>query len=167
MLPFNGLLQVLALAPSLQVLAISSSNVLQSIKLARLRHDRQLSTHADLQSLDTTPNVTVQQHNFTQPLDHFEDTGFTFQQRYWVNDQYYQPGGPVIVLDSGESPGMFNLGFLQQGIIQILANATGGLGIVLEHRYYGSSIPVLNFTTDSLRCVSYTSLSIDYCADGM
>jgi hypothetical protein len=59
----------------------------------------------------------------------------------------------VIVLDSGESSGQGRLPYLQQGIVQILANATGGLGIVLEHRYYGQSIPVLNFTTDSLRYV--------------
>lgn len=92
------------------------------------------------------------QYNFTQPLDHTTDTGHTFAQRYWVDDTYYVPGGPVIILDSGESSGTGRLAYLQQGIVQILANATGGLGIVLEHRYYGKSIPVANFTTDSLRC---------------
>lgn len=94
---------------------------------------------------------TFPQYNFSQPLDHSEHIGFPFNQRYWVSDRYYKPGGPVIVLDSGESSGTERLPYLQQGIVDILTNATGGLGIILEHRYYGASIPVQNFSTDSLR----------------
>lgn len=41
--------------------------------------------------------------------------------------------------------------FLDNGILQILSNATNGLSIVLEHRYYGDSIPVSSFSTDDLR----------------
>lgn len=41
--------------------------------------------------------------------------------------------------------------FLETGIAQILANATNGLAIVLEHRYYGESVPVSSFSTDDLR----------------
>lgn len=91
------------------------------------------------------------QFNFTQPLDHFVNTGFTFNQRYWVNDRHYKPGGPVVVLDGGETNGEDRLPFLDTGIVDILTNATNGLGVVLEHRYYGESVPVENFTTDSLR----------------
>lgn len=41
--------------------------------------------------------------------------------------------------------------FLENGILEILSNATDGLSIVLEHRYYGDSIPVPSFSTDDLR----------------
>ncbi|KAI0084544.1 peptidase S28 [Irpex rosettiformis] len=130
-------------------LALSLSNPAQSVKLSRLS---QLTPPPETDGpAILTAAPTFPQFNFTQPLDHFEDTGFSFQQRYWVDDRYYKPGGPVIVLDSGESSGQGRLPYLQQGIVQILANATNGLGIVLEHRYYGKSIPVANFTTDSLR----------------
>ena len=95
--------------------------------------------------------ATFPQYNFTQPLDHTKDTGFTWNQRFWVSNRHYVPGGPVIVLDSGESAGEGRLPYLDTGIVDILTNATGGLGIVLEHRYYGKSVPVLNLTTDSLR----------------
>ncbi|KDQ62701.1 hypothetical protein JAAARDRAFT_121424 [Jaapia argillacea MUCL 33604] len=94
------------------------------------------------------------EHWFTQPLDHFsKDTTDTFKQRYWINTRHYKPGsgGPVIVLDGGETSGEDRLPFLDTGIVEILAKATGGVGIVLEHRYYGESIPVANFSTDSLR----------------
>ncbi|KAH9987911.1 serine carboxypeptidase S28-domain-containing protein [Russula compacta] len=91
---------------------------------------------------------------FTQPLDHFgNSTDATFQQRYWVNARHYKPrpGAPVIVIDAGETSGEDRLPFLDTGIADILARATGGVGVVLEHRYYGESVGVQNFSTDALR----------------
>ncbi|KAJ3552182.1 hypothetical protein NM688_g4286 [Phlebia brevispora] len=116
----------------------------QWINLSRLPPQKEVARRA-------SDAATFPQYNFTQPLDHFIDTGFTWNQRYWVSTRHYIPGGPVIILDSGEDSGEDRLPYLDTGIVDILANATGGLGIVLEHRYYGSSVPVLNFTTDSLR----------------
>jgi hypothetical protein len=78
---------------------------------------------------------------FTQPLDHFgNSTNETFPQRFWVNKRHYRPrpGAPVIVIDGGETSGEGRLPFLDTGIADILAGATGGVGVVLEHRYYGA-----------------------------
>jgi hypothetical protein len=78
---------------------------------------------------------------FTQPLDHFyNSTNATFPQRFWVNSRHYEPrpGAPVIVIDGGETNGEDRLPFLDTGIADILARATGGVGVVLEHRYYGA-----------------------------
>lgn len=88
---------------------------------------------------------------FEQPLDHFSDDPHTFKQRYWVNSRHYKKGGPVFLLDGGETSGEDRLPFLDTGILEILSKETNGLGIVIEHRYYGGSIPVANFSTDSLR----------------
>ncbi|KAG9017151.1 hypothetical protein FRB90_001575 [Tulasnella sp. 427] len=109
---------------------------------------------------------------FEQHIDHNDTTIGTFKQRYWVDDRFYESGGPVFVLDGGETSGADRLPFLDHGILAILSNATGGLSIVLEHRYYGEllrrrhaptatksihlvekgeSSPVDKFTTDSLR----------------
>ncbi|KAI0041435.1 peptidase S28 [Auriscalpium vulgare] len=93
-------------------------------------------------------------HTFQQPLDHFDNTSdATFEQRYWINTRHYKPGtgAPVIVIDGGETSGEDRIPFLDTGIADILAKATGGVGVVLEHRYYGASVGVKNFTTDSLR----------------
>ncbi len=95
--------------------------------------------------------VTFPQYNFTQPLDHFTETGFTWQQRYWVSDRHYKPGGPVIVFEAGEGPGDERMPILDTGIVNILANATNGLGIVLEHRYYGSLSSCTTCTTCRLQ----------------
>ena len=86
------------------------------------------------------------QYNFTQPLDHFSDTGFTFQQRCWLSDRHYKPGGPVFVFEAGEGPGDERIPILDTGIIDILANATSGLGIILEHRYYGETFHINDIT---------------------
>ena len=117
---------------------------------------------------------------FTQPLDHFyNSTDATFPQRFWVNSRHYKPrpGAPVIVIDGGETNGEDRLPFLDTGIADILARATGGIGVVLEHRYYGAflsaylhsayidtngivsgkSINVQNLSTDALRCAPFCS----------
>lgn len=40
---------------------------------------------------------------------------------------------------------------MQKGIVHQVAKATKGLGVILEHRYYGKSFPVPDLTTDNLR----------------
>lgn len=55
---------------------------------------------------------------FDQPLDHFDKANkHTFKQRYWVDDRFYQPGGPVFVLDGGETSGANRLPFMEKGIL--------------------------------------------------
>ncbi|KZT27441.1 peptidase S28 [Neolentinus lepideus HHB14362 ss-1] len=131
-------------------------------RLDRIHAARMSSSSSVAQDTAQSPFFTQKKHSsdsfypyiFEQPLDHFgNETTDTFGQRYWVNIRHYKPGtnAPVIVLDGGESNGEDRLPFLDTGIVEILAKATGGVGVVLEHRYYGESIPVQNFTTDSLR----------------
>ncbi|KAL1745274.1 peptidase S28 [Schizophyllum fasciatum] len=109
---------------------------------------------------------------FEQPLDHFgNETSDIFKQRYWVSKRHYTPGagGPVIVLDGGETSGEDRLPFLDTGIVEILTRATGGVGVILEHRYYGEyydlrrgkTQPVQNLTTDSLRFLNNEQSAAD------
>lgn len=51
----------------------------------------------------------------------------------------YFSGGPIILWIPGESP-LHSL-FLCRGLAYELANATSGLLVALEHRFYGNSIP--------------------------
>ncbi len=97
-------------------------------------------------------------YNFTQLIDHFQNssryapnTNATFVQRYWYDNTYYKPGGPIFLYIAGEVDGTTRFSNLQTGIIQILMNATGGLGVILENRFYGESYPFENSSTDNLR----------------
>lgn len=57
----------------------------------------------------------------------------------------------MIVLQSGETSGVDRLPFLQKGILAQLAKITHGIGVVLEHRFYGTSFPTPDLSTENLR----------------
>ncbi|CAI6334889.1 unnamed protein product [Periconia digitata] len=122
---------------------------------------------------DTDPEDLYEGHNLTVPLDFFPNetryephTNATFNLRYFFDAQYYKPGGPVFVLLSGETSAVNRLGFLQKGIVNQVAKATNGIGVILEHRYYGTSHPFLNVSTENLRFLSteQSLAEIDYFA---
>lgn len=136
----------------------------QGINLLQLQHKNNLPSKSQLRIQDSNrPQVEPEfpAHYFQQPLDHFDTSGTnaTFAQRYWVSTRHYVPGAPVtpvFVLDGGETSGEDRLPFLDTGsvasliigfflrltrcrIVDILTAATGGVGVILEHRYYGTS----------------------------
>ncbi|KAK5996444.1 putative extracellular serine carboxypeptidase [Cladobotryum mycophilum] len=103
----------------------------------------------------------IKAYNLSVPVDHFHnDSRYAphsddkFPLRYYLDTSNYKPGGPVIVLASGEDDASDRLPYIQYGIVPILTKATGGIGIVLEHRYYGTSFPVPDLTNPNLRFLS-------------
>jgi len=62
----------------------------------------------------------------------------TYNNRYWVNDEFYKKGGPVFIYDVGEADA-------ESSAYSILGNSTSffaellaefnGMGIVWEHRF--------------------------------
>ncbi|KAF2644403.1 hypothetical protein P280DRAFT_170756 [Massarina eburnea CBS 473.64] len=113
------------------------------------------------------------EHNLSVPLDFFPNESryephlnATFNLRYFFDAQYYKPGGPIFVLLSGETSAVNRLDFLQKGIVNQVAKATNGIGVILEHRYYGTSFPFPNVTTENLRFLSteQSLAEIDYFA---
>jgi len=85
------------------------------------------------------------QYWFTgQLLDHFNPLdNRTFSQRYWVVPDYYDPAtGPVFMYICGEytCPGV-NPSRLYPVMV---AQQKKALIVVLEHRYYGKSLPLGN-----------------------
>ncbi len=106
----------------------------------------------------TDPEALYPARTLQVPVDHFHNDSIyephsddTFPLRYWFDASHYRKGGPVIVLQGGETSGADRLPFLQKGIVAQLAQATHGLGVILEHRYYGKSYPTSDFSTANLR----------------
>jgi hypothetical protein len=60
----------------------------------------------------------------------------------------------VFVLLGGETYGDDRLPFLQKGIVHQVIEATNGLGVILEHRYYGESFPYPSVSLENLRFLS-------------
>ncbi|KAJ2817197.1 hypothetical protein FBU31_006307, partial [Coemansia sp. 'formosensis'] len=84
----------------------------------------------------------IQERAILQPLDHFSGSlsaESQFLQRCFVSDQYYRPGGPILIYSVGERTAQAS--DLSDGWISELARETGGLALLLEQRFYGNSIP--------------------------
>ncbi|KAE8395814.1 serine carboxypeptidase S28-domain-containing protein [Aspergillus alliaceus] len=108
-------------------------------------------------------------HYLSVPVDHFHnDSRYAphsddhFNLRYWFDAQHYQKGGPVFVIAAGETDATDRFPFLSQGIVTELAATYHGIGVILEHRYYGESYPVDNLTTESIRFLSTDQALADY-----
>ncbi|KAL4864936.1 hypothetical protein BDV12DRAFT_211337 [Aspergillus spectabilis] len=113
--------------------------------------------------------LSYQEYNFSVPIDHFHNetryephSNGSFNLRYWFDSSHYRPGGPVIVIAAGETSGEDRFPFLSQGIVTKLAKAYHGLGVILEHRYYGTSYPVERITPESLRFLTTEQALADY-----
>ncbi|KAI0517540.1 peptidase S28 [Xylaria bambusicola] len=137
---------------------VSAAQALQRSSLPISELKKQIRDPYKLRARDVDPALLYPEYNLSTPIDHFHNdslyephTDGKFNLRYWFDAKYYKPGGPVIVLCGGETDGEGRLPFLQKGIVYQLAKATNGLGVILEHRYYGSSIPTKDFSTENLR----------------
>ncbi|KAJ1721794.1 hypothetical protein LPJ61_005995 [Coemansia biformis] len=86
---------------------------------------------------------------FDQVVDHSAGNLTTFKQRVFINANYYSPGGPVYLLNSGETPA--SPSYLVAGEPFTLAKATGGMVLIIEHRYYGESYPVADMSGPNMR----------------
>lgn len=60
-------------------------------------------------------------------------------QRYFVNEDFYKPGGPVFLMIGGEGPA--NPAWMKEGTWLTYAQKLGALCFMLEHRFYGKSHP--------------------------
>lgn len=88
-----------------------------------------------------------------QKLTHFNyaDTR-TWQQRYFVNDTFYKPNGPIFLMIGGE--GTANPAWMLQGAWIEYAKKYHAICFLLEHRYYGKSHPTSDLSVDNLQFLS-------------
>ncbi|KAL4942102.1 hypothetical protein BDV06DRAFT_222518 [Aspergillus oleicola] len=77
------------------------------------------------------------------PIDHDDPTVGTYQNRFWANDEYYKPGGPVILYDVGEVNAESSASHLTSDLsfFPELLEEFNAVGVIWEHRYYGESLP--------------------------
>ncbi|KAI1118069.1 peptidase S28 [Nemania sp. NC0429] len=126
-----------------------------------------------LQSLATTsasvlPRNKRPAYYFDQPIDHFPHNPRyvphakgTFKHRYFVETSYYKPGGPVFLYLGGEGP-IDNDSHLDGSLIEQFMKRFNGIGVVLENRYYGTSVPFNTSTTDELVYLATEQVIADF-----
>ncbi|KAK7757637.1 hypothetical protein SLS62_000013 [Diatrype stigma] len=149
-----GLLGLLpALAHAMHGLPVPISKLRQQSKWTKVG-----VTAAAIHDAAAPADATYPTYTLSVPVDHFHNDSLYephsdefFDLRYWFDAQWYEEGGPVIVLAGGETSGEDRFPFLQKGILYQLAKATKGVGVILEHRYYGESWPVADTSTENMR----------------
>ncbi|EIN10777.1 hypothetical protein PUNSTDRAFT_132850 [Punctularia strigosozonata HHB-11173 SS5] len=93
---------------------------------------------------------------FQQLIDHNNPSAGTFTQRYWHTWEFYEKGGPIILMtpwvfiDHLAADGYY--GYLTNRTINgLIAQQSNGATIVLEHRFYGLSNPRPDLSVKSLQ----------------
>ncbi|KAM9249327.1 putative serine protease K12H4.7 [Dugong dugon] len=91
---------------------------------------------------------------FWQKFDHFsKKSSQLWRQRYFVNDAFYKPGGPVFLMIGGS--GIASRNCMSRNFTWITyAERLCAFCLVLEHRFYGHSQPTGDLSTASLRYLS-------------
>lgn len=95
--------------------------------------------HARFHSSQQSPLGAYPARYFTQQLTHFDaiDTR-TFQQKFYVNDAYWNAARPRFILYiNGEGPVSGPPSNASE--VGVLAARHGALIVTLEHRFYGES----------------------------
>ena len=90
---------------------------------------------------------------YNQTLDHFNilNQGY-WQQRFWVNEQYYNGTGPLFLYVEGEGAGS-PYSVVSGQHVELAVNHSA-LVVSLEHRFYGASIPTTNLSVENLAYLS-------------
>ncbi|KAG8976891.1 hypothetical protein FRC05_002828 [Tulasnella sp. 425] len=103
-------------------------------------------------------------YNFTQLRDHLNPSAGVFEQRYFFSDQYYKgQGSPIIITTPGEqSADEFSEILTDLSFMNEMLKRFGAAGVVLEHRYWGTSLPFGKLTTAS---ENYKFLTVDQAID--
>lgn len=123
-------------------------------------HVRQAPAKSSPQTSQQKP-ADLTAGTFDQSIDHLGAlTGQTFQQRYWVDSQYAtSDDAPVLYHMCGESDAS-QAYFFTDSIVQ-WAQALGARMVFLEHRYYGTSQPFADLSTDHLQYLSLDNVMED------
>ena len=105
-----------------------------------------------------------------QRVDHFDPARAMdhWSQRFFVNDTFFDrgtPGRPVFLCVGGEGPAFTPqvavTGTVHCAWMEHLAQVHRGLVLVLEHRFYGYSLPVDDLSTDNLALLSHRQALAD------
>mmetsp|Transcript_23139 Transcript_23139/g.31695 ORF Transcript_23139/g.31695 Transcript_23139/m.31695 type:complete len:473 (-) Transcript_23139:183-1601(-) len=117
----------------------------------RARHGKAQKLFDNLYRTGKTSSLTSSL-TWSAKLDNFDASNqATFEQRFYVNDQYWEAGvGPVFLYIGGEG----TLNGPPGGYIATLAKEHSALILALEHRFYGESVPYNNATTANYQYLS-------------
>lgn len=101
---------------------------------------------------------------FTQYIDHMNPKLGTFEQFYYWSAKYWGgPGSPVVFMTPGESAAAGYESFLETSTITgHFAEVLSAAVVVMEHRYWGQSIPVPDLSTENMKYLTVNQSLADF-----
>ncbi|GMF11284.1 unnamed protein product [Phytophthora lilii] len=112
--------------------------------------------------VETTADLLPQcdERFFTQTLDHFDVGAPTYQQRYFVCDGHFRPGGVMFFYVGNEAD--VELYLNHTGLMWENAAEFGAMLVFAEHRYFGKSVPFGKDVTKHTQYLSTEQALADY-----
>uniref|UniRef100_A0A1I8JVX9 Prolylcarboxypeptidase n=1 Tax=Anopheles quadriannulatus TaxID=34691 RepID=A0A1I8JVX9_ANOQN len=99
---------------------------------------------------DYVPNPRIVEDRFTSRINHFDPQNRdTFEFNFLWNDEYYRPGGPLFIVVGGHH--RTNPFFIDETHFKDIAALQGAFLATNEHRYFGTSVPTEDLSSDNLR----------------
>ena len=165
--PTHLRLIVAATATLLSALALDPS---QRFARFNAKHSRRAASTPlqQAQAAAATPTTAnCSEHFFTQSIDHFSwsapPTGqFTYQQRYFLNDQFWKKdaSGCILFYAGNEAP--VDLYVNHTGLWWEAAAELNALIVFAEHRYFGKSQPFGDASGQYLYAMTHEQALADY-----
>lgn len=123
------------------IVAVSSAPTeKRKASLRKLFESRMPYREHDQGPIDTTIPRNVSLLTVTQRVDNFDSTNLnTWEQRYFINNEFYQPGAPIFLYLGGEWA-ISDLRLTTSHMYDIARDLNANI-FHLEHRYYGESRP--------------------------
>ncbi|KAJ7580701.1 serine carboxypeptidase S28-domain-containing protein [Mycena floridula] len=89
--------------------------------------------------------------SFDQLIDHNNPSLGTFPQRYWIDFEWYKPGGPIICITPGDTDAAgFTNGYRSNlSVVGTMASTFNGAILVWETRFFGESNPLPDLSEES------------------
>uniref|UniRef100_A0A182SA17 Peptidase S9 prolyl oligopeptidase catalytic domain-containing protein n=1 Tax=Anopheles maculatus TaxID=74869 RepID=A0A182SA17_9DIPT len=95
-------------------------------------------------------NPRFVEDRFTVRVNHFDPQNRdTFEFNFLWSDEYYRPGGPLFIVVGGHHA--LNPYFMEDSHFKDVAALQGAFLASNEHRYFGTSSPVPDYSSENLR----------------
>lgn len=82
-------------------------------------------------------------------------------QRYYQSETYFRgAGNPILLILGGEGAIEPEEGLLYPFIVNEVAREVNGLVVQIEHRFYGQSLPIIDYTNEDLKLLMNTEQAL-------
>lgn len=155
----NAAIGLIGAAVALWMVVVGLAQVFQALPFASLASLRSM----DILMPDGRHNISsdvLETKWLVQSVDHFDDSNdATFDQKYFLFDKFWKgPGHPILFILGGEDP----LEDLVTAFVYFyMAKDLGAISFGVEHRYFGDSFPIRDYTNADLNKINTPEQAVE------